>query len=202
MAQHSAAEDGLMGTGTAARAVYPDINQLVEWRANETLAGLPMVAPDVHRAALRHFAVGVTIVTARHGEEKAGLTATAVCSVTADPPRLVAFINKNVVASKLFLASGTLCVNVLAGDQEEIACVFAGMRKEVFGDARFSHGTWSKLLTGAPVLEGALASLDCRVIKVFDESTHHAFLCEVLDTRQRQAEALIYLDGGFRRVAY
>lgn len=56
--------------------------------------------------------------------------------------------------------------------------------------------------TGAPTLDDTLANFDCRVIKVFDESTHHAFLCEVLATRERNdGEALIYLNGGFRRIA-
>ena len=71
----------------------------------------------------------------------------------------------------------------------------------VHGDTRFDYGNWSHLVTGAPILERSLASLDCRVIKVFDESTHHAFLCEVLSTCERNdGEALIYLNGAFRQV--
>lgn len=178
-----------------------EINQLLDWVPNERLAALPTVSAEDHRYGMRHFAVGVTIITARLGEARAGLTATAVCSVTADPPRLVVFVNKNVVASELIRNSGALCVNVLAGDQEMVAKAFAGMLKEVHGDARFEHGTWASLVTGAPSLDAALANFDCRVIKVFDESTHHAFLCEVLATRERQdGEALIYLNGAFRHI--
>ena len=178
-----------------------EINQRLDWQPNPRLAALPTVTSDDHRYGMRHFAVGVTIITGGHGAERAGLTATAVCSVTADPPRLVVFVNKNVFASDVILNSGALCVNVLAGDQEEVAKAFAGMIKEVHGDARFGFGEWSELATGAPCLDAALANFDCRVIKVFDESTHHAFLCEVLATRERQdGEALIYLNGGFRRI--
>ena len=55
--------------------------------------------------------------------------------------------------------------------------------------------------TGAPQLDAALTNFDCRVIKVFDESTHHAFLCEVVQVRERQdGAALIYLNGGFCHV--
>ena len=179
----------------------PEINQLLHWQPNPGLAALPTVSADQHRYGMRHFAVGVTLITARHGETQAGLTATAVCSVTADPPRLVVFVNKNVAASSLIQESGALAVNVLAGEQEEIAKVFAGMVQGVQGEARFGYGTWAPLVTGAPCLEGALTSFDCRVIKIFDESTHHAFLCEILATRERQdGEALIYLNGGFRRI--
>lgn len=178
-----------------------EINQLLDWKPNARLAAMPTVSAEDHRYGMRHFAVGVTIITAKDGEIRAGLTATAVCSVTADPPRLVVFVNKNVVASDVILKSGALCVNVLDGAQEEVAKAFAGMIKEVHGDARFQYGGWRELVTGAPSLDGSLANFDCRVIKVFDESTHHAFLCEVLSTCERNdGEALIYLNGGFRRI--
>lgn len=177
------------------------INQLLDWQPNAKLAAMPTVSAEDHRYGMRHFAVGVTIITARDGDTRAGLTATAVCSVTADPPRLVVFVNKNVAASEVILDSGALCVNVLAGEQEEVAKAFAGMIKEVHGDARFEHGRWRELATGAPTLDGSLANFDCRVIKVFDESTHNAFLCEVLATCERNdGEALIYLNGAFRRI--
>ena len=178
-----------------------NINQRLDWQPNARLAALPTVSADDHRYGMRHFAVGVTIITARDGEQRAGLTATAVCSVTADPPRLVVFVNKNVVANEVILNSGALCVNVLASEQEEVAKAFAGMIKEVHGDARFGYGQWRELASGAPALEGTLANFDCRVIKVFDESTHHAFLCEVLATSEsNDGEALIYLNGAFRRI--
>lgn len=181
--------------------MHREINQLLDWVPNERLAALPTVTSDDHRYGMRHFAVGVSIITARLGETRAGLTATAVCSVTADPPRLVVFVNKNVVANEIIVNSGALCVNVLAGEQEEVAKAFAGMLKEVHGEERFGYGQWSELVSGAPALDGTLANFDCRVVKVFDESTHHAFLCEVLATRERNdGEALIYLNGAFRRI--
>lgn len=178
-----------------------EINQRLDWQPNAKLAALPTVTADDHRYGMRHFAVGVSIITASDGEQRAGLTATAVCSVTADPPRLVVFVNKNVVANEVVLNSGALCVNVLEGAQEEVAKAFAGMIKDVHGDERFNYGQWRSLVTGAPTLDGSLANFDCRVIKVFDESTHHAFLCEVLGTCERNdGEALIYLNGAFRRI--
>lgn len=178
-----------------------DINQRLDWAPNAELGKLATVSADDHRYGMRHFAVGVTIISAAHEGVKAGLTATAVCSVTAEPPRLVVFVNKNVAAADMILDSGALCVNVLASDQEEVAKAFAGMIKDVHGDERFTYGNWRHLITGAPTLDGALANFDCRVIKVFDESTHHAFLCEVLSTCERDdGEALIYLNGAFRHV--
>jgi flavin reductase (NADH)/flavin reductase len=178
-----------------------EINQLLDWTPSVQLAELPVVTAEEHRFGMRHFAVGVTIISSRDGETRAGLTATAVCSVTASPPRLVVFVNKNVAASDVIHKSGAICINVLASDQEDVAKVFSGMQDGVRGEARFDYGQWNTLVTGAPVLDGALANFDCRVIKVFDESTHHAFLCEVLATYERSdGEALIYLNGAFRSV--
>lgn len=178
-----------------------DINQLLDWVPNPTLSALPTVTSDLHRYGMRRFAVGVSVISTRYDGARSGLTATAVCSVTADPPRLVVFVNKNVAANDAILSSGALCVNVLAGEQEEVAKAFASMIEGVHGEARFGYGQWSELTTGAPALDGSLANFDCRVIKVFDESTHHAFLCEVLATRERSdGQALIYLNGAFRRL--
>lgn len=178
-----------------------EINQLLDWTPNNRLAEMPTVGADGHRQGMRRFAAAVSIITSRDGENRAGLTATAVCSVTADPPRLVVFVNKNVAARQIIMNSGALCVNVLAGDQESVAKAFAGMIEGVYGDARFEHGGWGELVTGAPVLQNGLTNFDCRVVKVFDESTHHAYLCEVLATADRKdGEALIYLNGAFHRI--
>lgn len=178
------------------------INQLVDWQSNKHLAVLPTVDPSAHRNAMRNLAAGVSVVTTANGEELAGLTATAVCSVTADPPRVVVFVNKNVAASTLVLGHGSLCVNVLASDQEEVAKAFAGMIEGCQGVDRFRYGEWTSLVSGAPALTGALVNMDCRVVKVFDESTHHAFLCEILDTRERgDGSALVYLNGKFHAIA-
>ena len=181
--------------------VTPHQGNIAQWQPNETLADVPHVSPDLHRGAMRHLAAAVTIITSRSDEQPIGLTATAVCSVTADPPRLVVFVNKRTAASPVILEHGRLCVNVLAGDQEEIARVFASMVPEVVGPARFGHGVWDQLITGAPVLRDALVNIDCRVVNVFDESTHHAYLCEILATRERDGgEALAYLNGAFHRL--
>ena len=84
----------------------------------------------------------------------------------------------------------------------QIAKVFAGMNTSLEGDARFEVGDWDTLITGAPVLRNALANFDCRVIKVFDESSHNAFLCEILATKEGQGnKSLIYVQGQFRELA-
>lgn len=172
------------------------------WTPNGDLAGLPLATAAAHRGGMRRLAASVSIVTARVGERRAGLTATAVCSVTADPPRLVVFVNKGVTANEVIRDSGAVCINVLSSAQEGVAKVFAGMVPGVHGDARFDCGEWDAMVTGAPALGGALVNFDCRVVKVFEESSHHAFVADVLATRLDDAgEALVYLNGAFRTLA-
>lgn len=173
-------------------------NQLLNWTPNDALADLPVVAEADHRTGMRHVAAATSLITTLNNGQASGLTATAVCSVTAEPPRVVAFVNKNTYAADQILQSGLLCVNTLAGHQSELACIFAGMRKDIAGPDRFQHGNWDTLITGAPVLAEAKANFDCRVVKVFDESSHYALLCEVLATRSNEEYgALVYIDGQF-----
>lgn len=175
-----------------------DINQLLDWVPNPALADLPAVQENEHRLGMRQFAAATTVITTLHQQQPSGLTATAVCSVTAEPARLVAFVNKSTYAAQQILQSGLLCINALAGDQAELACIFAGMRKAIAPQDRFQYGQWDTLVTGAPALKGAKANFDCRVVKVFDESTHYAFLCDVLATQSNEdSSALLYMGGAF-----
>jgi|SRR5690625_889057 len=175
-----------------------NINQLLHWQPNTQLANLPPVDEQDLRIGMRNLAAPVSIITTINQSITAGLTATAVTSVTAEPPRLIAFINKNLYAAAQIFESGLLCINTLTAQQKELAYIFAGMNKDVPGEKRFNHGDWHTLATGAPVLKGAKVNFDCRVIKVFDESTHHAFLCEVLAVEScTEKPALLFMDGAF-----
>lgn len=173
-----------------------------DWTPSAALASLPTIPPSQHREGMRHFAAPVTVVTTQVDGQRAGLTVTAVTSVTADPPRLVVFVQKAVAAHPLLLESGALCVNLLAAHQQEVAEVFAGLREGVRGEERFAFGEWRTLQTGAPALDGALCNLDCRIIQVYEESSHHALLCEVLALRESPGnDALLYWNRGFHHLS-
>lgn len=182
--------------------MHPETNQILDWKPRPPLADLPTITPAQHRDGMRHFAAAVTVITTCLGTQRAGLTATAVTSVTADPPRLVVFVQKTVGAHPLLLESGALCVNLLRADQQDVAEVFAGMREGVHGEDRFGVGQWSRLQTGAPALDGALCNFDCRIVRLYEESSHHALLCEVLAVREGPAgDALLYLNRGFHALS-
>jgi len=175
------------------------INQLLHWGPEADFSELSLIDPREHRTGLRKLASGVTIVTTCLEGERVGLTATAVCSVTIDPPRLVSFVNKSSRAASALMRSGALCVNVLGRSHRALAEVFAGMNPDVPSERRFEHGDWTRLFTGAPSLADALQSFDCRIVRVYEESTHFAFVCDVVATRESASgEPLIWFDGDFR----
>lgn len=160
------------------------------------------VEPAAYVRAMSYLAAGCSIIASADGNERAGLTATAVCSVTAEPPRLLVCVNRNVRAHAVIAESGTLSVNVLAESQMEMAKRFAGMIKDVQGEARFLEGCWATGRLGAPVLEGSLATFDCRVVEAIPTSTHSIFMCEVVDVAiNGDAAPLLFFNRAFATLA-
>jgi flavin reductase (DIM6/NTAB) family NADH-FMN oxidoreductase RutF len=156
-----------------------------------------MTSADDYKQAMRHLAGGVAIVATEHGGSRAGLAATAVCSVSADPPTLLICINRGASAHEPIRASGRFSVNLLASGQDDIARRFSGEMK-IRGEERFAVGRWATLVTGAPVLDSALAGLDCHVTEVVNMSTHSVFFGSVVGIASRAAaKPLIYAHGTY-----
>ena len=148
-----------------------------------------------YRGAMRQVAFSVAIVTSKHGEVFNGLTATAVSSVSAEPPKLLVCVNNDASAKTLIDQSGILAVNFLNEDQANIARAFSTAKLP--GAQRFSSGSWLSLISGAPVLSEAAAVFDCRVEQHIAESTHAIFICKVLAVRSSKNSALLYRNGDF-----
>lgn len=159
------------------------------------------VSPELFVAGMRLHAAGVTVVTTAHRGRRAGLTATSVCSVSAEPPQLLVCVNREADANAPIRAGRRFCVNVLAADQHRLADRFAGRFGDV-SEARFEEGGWIRLATGAPALEGCRASFDCRVVAVLEAGTHTIFvgLVEAVVTRPELAP-LVYHEGEYGLVA-
>jgi flavin reductase len=130
------------------------------------------------RNAMARLGAAVTIVTTDGPAGRAGLTASAVCSVTDDPPTLLVCINRASSAAPVFRRNGVLCVNLLAASQQALSNRFAGLDRCSMAE-RFHLGEWRTGGTGAPVLEGAVASLDCRITDIVEKGTHSVFFAEV-----------------------
>ena len=150
------------------------------------------------KAGMRRLAAGVTIVTTVHDGQRSGLTATAVTSLSADPPQLLVCVSRSASAHDLIHRGARLCVNVLARRHQRLAARFAG---DVQGAARFALGRWMTLKTGAPVLADAIASFDCVVSEAVDSATHTIFIGRVVDVRaRRDGRPLVYEAGAYASV--
>src|ERR1044071_6160099 len=133
------------------------------------------------KKGMRHLAASVTLITTRHQGQRGGLTATAVCSVSADPPQILACVNKSASAHASSGEAGFFCINILAPVHRKIAERFAGM-DGVEGDERFRDmGQWKELTTGAPVLEGCPVSFDCKLVSRLSAGTHTIYIGEIVD---------------------
>jgi len=156
----------------------------------------PVSTPEFVAAMGLHVSSVCVITTAVKGE-RFGLTATAVSSVCATPPRLLVCVNTAGLTHERIVTAGVLCVNVLAETQDKVAKAFAGMLGRDFD--RFTAGEWSTLATGSPVLSEATAAFDCRICETVSEFSHSIFICEVVATHSRAAEEpLLYGARRFR----
>jgi flavin reductase len=167
--------------------------------AADTGTPISPVSPDAYRAAMRFVPAAVTIITARHDGERNGLTATAVASVSADPPQLLICVNRQASAEPLIAGSSRFAVNVLAQDHRESAERFS--RSTLSSDERFDAHRWIELPSGVPALADAIAVFECRIAQHTLLGTHSLFIGEVIGVSAAAGEPLLYHDGRYRQLA-
>ncbi len=147
--------------------------------------------------AMRLLAGAVTIVTAGDGDMAAGLTATAICSLSADPPRMLACLNRAGSTFRALLESGHFCVNILAADQQDLCLEFSG-RTGKTGEDKFSDDDWERRTGAAPRHRLALASVRCNTHCLNIVGTHAIVIGDVIETQfGERRSSLIYRDGAF-----
>lgn len=142
---------------------------------------------------MRHFPTGVTVVTSLREGEPRGLTVSAFASVSADPPMVLICINREARSYLYISSSKVFCVNILAGDQRHLAERFSGkLRERQFEGVEYEAG-----VTGAPVLRGTVAHLDCEVLDEHHAGSHSIFIGRVLSAQSRVGSPLGYYNGEF-----
>lgn len=136
----------------------------------------------------------VTVITAQHEGVRAGLTATAVCSLQDNPPSLVVSVNRKANAYRLITESRRFAVNLLSDDQEVVANRFARHAASLNEAAeKFEAGTWASSTEGLPVLEGAVATAECVLAQVIELTTHAILIGHIVTTHHADgAMPLLY----------
>jgi flavin reductase (DIM6/NTAB) family NADH-FMN oxidoreductase RutF len=155
---------------------------------------------DRFREALRRTASGVAILTTGGPAGRAGVTISTLCSLSMEPPSVIACVHQDAKALEALLANGVFAANALTDDQSRVAQAFAGQIPELRAD-RFGAGTWRTLATGAPALDGALACFDCRIAEAFAFGTHRILVGEVVAVADGIGGPLVFSDRNFRRLA-
>ena len=156
---------------------------------------------DLFRASMQRLAAAVTVVATGTGDDRTGLTASAVTSLTGEPPTLLACVSRESGSLPAFLENGAFSVNVLSRAQEDVATAFAGMTG-LEGADRFTVGVWSSGGTGVPLLEGALVGFECVLEARFPRSSHDILVgrIEHASLSDGALTPLLYVDrrfGGF-----
>lgn len=154
----------------------------------------------LYRDAMARLGAAVNIITTDGVSGRHGMTASAVCSVSDDPPTLLVCINRGSAGNAVLRDNNVLCINVLDSHHAALSTRFAGgasTMEDRFGDA--SH--WSELQTGSPVLNDAAVALDCLIVSINEVGTHSVFFCEVADVRMMGAAgALIWFNRAYHPI--
>lgn len=156
-----------------------------------------MIEADIFKNAMRNMATGVSVLTTDGPAGRRGVTVSAVCSLSAEPPSLLACVHHLSQFAQAVTDNGAFCVNVLAEDQWRIADCFAGRIPELRED-KFAGASWAIRSSGCPVLVGAAASFDCRLERVESYATHRLVMGSVQDAATREVLPLIYADQDYR----
>ena len=146
------------------------------------------------RDIIGRFASGVTVITVDHDDQSYGTTASAVCSLSLEPPMLLVCLNKTSSTGQAIAAARHFAVNILAEGQADAAMRFA-TKGDKFAGQRIVRG-----VAGQPLLGDALANLECRVVEEVTGGTHTVFLGEVEQATGGHGAPLAYFRGQFGRL--
>ncbi len=151
-------------------------------------------------AAMGAAATGVSVVTTEGLAGRFGLTVSAISSVSAEPPMLLACVNRKSPAVAAMDRNGRFAVNVLGFNNKDVAEVFAG-RPQSGRPYDFDRHAWEEGSMGQPLLIDATASFECEIECSQDAGSHRIFIGRVVNARRNGAEPLVYCNRTFGRVA-
>jgi flavin reductase (DIM6/NTAB) family NADH-FMN oxidoreductase RutF len=149
------------------------------------------------RSAMRHLVGAVSVITVGRGGDVTGMTVTSMSSLAVDPPSLIVSVNRAASSWPLLKRYGVFGVNVLAAEQREVAERFSG-KGGLKGAERFAGSAWTVRASGAPLLVGALAAIDCEVEEIIERHSHGIVIGRVREVQLgTSGAALGYWHGDY-----
>ncbi|MEX1169935.1 MAG: flavin reductase family protein [Chloroflexota bacterium] len=154
---------------------------------------LTEIEPGVFRKVMGHFVTGVSVVTALDGVRPFGITVNALSSVSLQPPLVMVALDRRRFLTPVVRAGGRYAVNILGEDQQALSDCFAGAPVTP-GREDFCGAAWHPGPTGLPLLDGAIATLECTVVETFSAGDHDLFIGQVdtLGSQAREPMPLLY----------
>ncbi|TGN20190.1 flavin reductase family protein [Leptospira idonii] len=157
------------------------------------------VSPDQFKSALSHWASGVSVICYRSTAKSGGITVSSFSSVSLDPALILFCLAKNSQAKEAIESSRSFSVNILSEAQKQISADFASVsldKEEVLQGLNPSYGK-----TGAPLLPGTLASLDCSLHQIIDSGDHWIVLGHVEEAVSQIGKPLLYFNRNYHSIA-
>jgi flavin reductase (DIM6/NTAB) family NADH-FMN oxidoreductase RutF len=153
------------------------------------------LTPDEFRDVIGSFATGVTVITTVHDGKAYGTTASAVTSLSLEPPMILVCMNKESSTGRAMAEAGRFAVNILGEGQADLAIRFARKAPDKFDGVATTPGD-----AGEPLLAEALGTLECRVVDQTTGGTHVVFFGEVDRASAREGAPLAYFRGRYGRL--
>jgi flavin reductase len=181
----------------------------IDQRPDDAMAGafeavgpepIKTIDPTLFRDAMSRLGAAVHVVTSAGGAGRVGFTATAVCSVSDQPPMLLVCLNRRSASGPIFRENGVFCVNTLAANAAATADLFAAQPGALRAE-HFAVGPWDTLSTGSPVLTTAVVAFDCRVVEIKAVASHNVIFGAVEAVRLgAPGPALVYHERAYKQV--
>lgn len=148
------------------------------------------------RQVLGHFASGVTVVTACYEDVCTGITVSSFASLSLEPALVLFCVDRRSASHDLLVKAGAFVINILAEDGERVSRLFAAHDRKPFSRVAYHQG-----VVGAPVLDDALAVVECQLYNQLPGGDHTIFVGEVVAAAvQRETTPLLYFRGGYRQL--
>ncbi len=152
------------------------------------------ISSEEFRSALSRFASGVTVVTTRDETGKfTGLTVSAFCSVSLEPPMVLVCIEKSAAGNAAISASGIFAVNLLNNDQHDLSDHFASPIEDRLRGNDYSIGELE-----LPLLANCICNLECELKQEYDGGDHTIFVGQVESSTVADGDPLLYFRSGYR----
>jgi flavin reductase (DIM6/NTAB) family NADH-FMN oxidoreductase RutF/DNA-binding IclR family transcriptional regulator len=159
----------------------------------EQTQGSAVIDPGLFREVMGNYPTGVVIATAMSPDGPVGITLGSFVSVSLDPPLVAIIPGKSSSTFPRIRETGSFCVNVLSDSQEHVCRTFASKSLDKFSDV-----SWTPAPSGAPLLEGAVAWIDCDVQEIVDAGDHYIVLGRVTSLSAGEPTLpLLFLQGGY-----